>query len=133
MKYRKGYKYQLASDELFHTSIIGYRVSKKRVELHPDGTVILREGYAWDGPSGPVFDRDTVMQASILHDALYEMMRWELVPHYEWRAADKEYGKQMKKDGAWAITVWINLMGLKLMNGYFALPKNRKKVYEVIS
>ena len=133
MKYRKGYKYQLAEDELFITKLYGYNIITKRIELHPDGSLIVREGYACDGPSGPTIDRRENMSAAVLHDALYELMRKALLLHLHWPEADAEYGKQMKKCGAWDITVAINIAGLKFMNGKCALPKNRKKVYEVIS
>ena len=128
MKYRKGYKYQVAEDVLFFTQIRGYNIITKRIELHPDGILIIREGYACDGPSGPTVDRTENMSAAVLHDALYQLMRQELLRHLHWPEADAEYGKQMKKCGAWGITVKINLLGLKFMKGKCALPKNRKKV-----
>jgi len=133
MKYRKGYKYQVAEDEVFVTRLYGYNIITKRIELHPDGILIVREGYACDGPSGPTVDRAENMSAAVLHDALYQLMRMKLLKHLHWREADSEYGKQMKKCGAWDITVAINLAGLNFMKGKHALPKNRKKVYEVIS
>lgn len=133
MKYRKGYKYQVAEDVLFHTKMLGHNIITKRIELHTNGDLIVREGYACDGPSGPTVDRNENMSAAVLHDALYQLMRMRLLKHLHWREADAEYGKQMKKCGAWGITVKINLLGLKMMGGKYAKPKNRKKVYEVIS
>ena len=130
MKFRKNYKYQVAEDEVFKTSILGKNIIKKRLELHPDGTLIIREGYACDGPSGPVMDRKTNMTASVLHDALYQMMREKLLPHYYWRMADVEYGRELQRCGAWDITVRLNLAGLSYMKGKYALPENRKKIYE---
>ena len=130
MKIRKDYKYQLAEDALFFTSIIGYEINTTRLSLSQDGTLIIREGYACDGPSGPTIDRDENMSAAVLHDALYQLMRMGGLPFHCWAEADAEYAKQMKKCGAWDITVRINLAGLSAMKGKCAKPKYRKKVYE---
>ena len=130
VKIRKGYKYQLAEDALFFTSIIGYEINTTRLSLSQDGTLIIREGYACDGPSGFTIDRKENMSASVLHDALYQLMRMGGLPHYVWPEADAEYAKQMKKCGAWNITVRMNLWGLSIMQGTYAKPKYRKRIYE---
>ena len=132
LRVRKNYKYQLAADTLFYTSIIGYEVATTRLSLSLDGTLIVREGYAYDGPSGPTIDRDENMSASCLHDALYQLMRMGGIPHYYWREADVEYGKQMKKCGAWNMTIRMNLWGLSIMQGKYAKPKHRKRIYEYL-
>jgi hypothetical protein len=131
VKYRKGYKYQLAQDEQF------------RVDLHPEadivtaymwltteGVLTVKEGYAWDGPSGPVGDRKTNLRASLAHDALYQLMRMKKLPHEQWRDADREYNRLLAADGTWKITRKIHMAGLKLAKGSAAHPKKRKKVYE---
>ena len=40
-----------------------------------DGILIIRKGYAWDGASGPTWDDKTNMIGSLIHDALYQIMR----------------------------------------------------------
>ena len=132
MKYRKGYKYQLAEDEelqtLFRPDEIIYTT---RIILYPNGKLLIRDGYAWDGTSGPVIDRKTNMRGSCGHDALYQLMRMGLLDYHLWRMADRDFARWIWEDGAWAITAKIDLIGLKLARGKAALPKNRKKVYEV--
>lgn len=131
MKYRKGYKYQLAEDEVFQTSLRGYfGVQTKRIQLSAVGVLTVREGYAWDGTSGPVIDRKSNMRGSCGHDALYQLMRMGLLDCRLYETADKDFGRWIKKDGAWPLVVKLDLAGLRLAKGRAALPKNRKKVYE---
>ncbi len=131
MKYRGGYKYQLAQDELFRVSIRpAFDIVTARIWLTTEGILTVREGYAWDGASGPVIDRKTNQRASCAHDALYQLMRMRKLPHDQWRNADREFAKILTEDGAWKITRQIDMAGLKLAHGRAALPKNRKKVYE---
>ena len=35
----------------------------------------IRAGYAWDGPSGPTYDSKDSMRGSLVHDALYQLIR----------------------------------------------------------
>jgi hypothetical protein len=130
IKYRKGYKYQLAEDLKLQTSFtLAEDIITPRIELYTSGTLIIRDAYAYDGPSGPVIDRKTNMRGAAGHDALYQLMRMGLIAPELWRIADKDFGTWMSEDGAWGITVRIDLAGLKIAGGRAALPKNRKRVY----
>ena len=78
MKYRrlKGYKYQLA--EAYYHDLPGYfyGISEQTdYIILVNNRLMVKEGYAWDGPSGPTFDTKTFMRASLVHDALYQLMR----------------------------------------------------------
>lgn len=131
MRYRKDYKYQLVGNETFQTSFrIPECVLAPRISLHCDGTLVVHDGYAWDGTSGPVIDRKTNQRASLGHDALYQLMRMGLLSHHLWRVADKDFATWLKEDGAWAWVIKADLLGLRIAGGRAALPKNRKKVYE---
>ncbi len=132
MKYRKGYKYQLAKDEYYKTSFRPNRnIVAPRIRLNTKGIMRVREGYVSDGPSGPTFDRKTNLRAGVGHDALYQLMRMGLLPCNLWRKADRDYGRWLVEGGSWEITSKINVKGLSLMRGKYAKPENRKKVYEV--
>ncbi len=133
LKYRKGYKYQLAADLVYKTNLRPIEDASSesgRIKLHTDGILLIKEGYAFDGPSGPIIDRDSNMAASGVHDGLYQLMREQALPHKYWREADYEYAKVLGMCGSWRITINYSLWGLKKANGRAALPKNRKKVYE---
>ncbi|EMJ66210.1 hypothetical protein LEP1GSC051_1244 [Leptospira sp. P2653] len=45
------------------------------VDMTPDGLLSIDAGYAWDGPSGPTIDTRTFLRGSLVHDALYQLMR----------------------------------------------------------
>ena len=131
MKYKSGYKYQLAGDEEFQTSFRPDEpITTKFITLNTDGKLRIISGYAWDGVSGPVIDRKTNMRASLCHDPIYQLMRMKLLDHREWRKADKEYERRLEEDGAWPVTVKIDMLGLKIAGGKAAQPSNRRETKE---
>ena len=57
MKYRKGYKYQIAEDDYVKTDIIPERrIVTQFITLDTDGMLGIKSGYASDGCSGPMLD-----------------------------------------------------------------------------
>ena len=74
------YKYQLAGDEVFETGIKGYSFDLRFIQMERTGRMTIREGYFWNGASGPTFDTESAMSGSLIHDALYECMRREVLP-----------------------------------------------------
>ena len=82
MKYKKirDYKYILWSDEEFKTPIKGFSAGNNFIGLSPEGILTIKRGYAWDGPSGPTIDTKCVMRGSLIHDALYQLIREGLLP-----------------------------------------------------
>jgi hypothetical protein len=44
------------------------------------GSLHIRAGYAWDGASGPTIDTKAMIKASLLHDALYQLIRAHRLP-----------------------------------------------------
>ncbi len=77
--YSEGYKYQLENDFVISVSISGWNLKTPFIELDPYGTLLIKKGYAWDGPSGPAIDTKDFMRGALVHDALYQLMRdWGL-------------------------------------------------------
>ncbi len=75
--YRKlrRYKYQLTDPYVLDIGISGYTVTTPYLRLGTDGVFAISKGYAWDGPSGPTFDTLNFMRGSLVHDALYQLIR----------------------------------------------------------
>lgn len=75
--YKSGYKYQLKCDySLAATGIVPEEaIDLDYVKLTKRGDLLLKSGYAWDGPSGPAIDTRNFMRASLVHDAFYQLMR----------------------------------------------------------
>lgn len=79
---RKHWKYQLGEDYSLETSILSKAtVSTLFVRMTKTGKLTVLEGYAWDGPSGPMRDDKTNMRGSLVHDALYQLIRMKLLPY----------------------------------------------------
>lgn len=110
MKYRllKGYKYQVAETIAVDTTIIGYHVDTKYFALLEDGRLFAREGYCWDGASGPAFDTKTIMRGTLFHDALYQLMReGHILRHYR-KKADLLLKGICLEDGMWKVRAnWV--------------------------
>jgi len=111
--YRAGYKYQLAADYTVATSIVGFAVSTQFIFLTPDGIITIKNGYAWDGPSGPTVDTPTFMRGSLVHDAFYQLLRDQLLPQRVRLKADKELRRMCREDGMSAIRAWWVYNGVR--------------------
>ena len=74
--YKEGYKYQLANSFFLSTNIYpSQSISTYYIDLATSGDLTIRKGYAWDGASGPAVDTANFMRGSVVHDALYQLMR----------------------------------------------------------
>lgn len=92
MKYRSGYKYQLAADETILLPDIplvsgkvlkaprGYDIDTQFIRLTPEGKLTAKNGYAYDGPSGPTLDSKYCMRGPLYHDEGYQLMREKRLP-----------------------------------------------------
>lgn len=132
MKYRKGYKYQLVDtiyqqmpfkpDEDIETQFIDFR---------KNGLLIVKSGYAWDGPSGPTIDTDNFMTPSLVHDAIYQLIRYKYLPVAFRISADKMLKQMCLDRGMSKIRAWYVYKGVSSYAQFAADPRNIKKVYEV--
>ena len=85
IQYKSGFKYQLSKDCGIQTSIYPTKnLYSQFIELDTSGFLIIKSGYCWDGPSGPAIDTHTFMRGSLVHDALYQLMREGLLEQ-KWR------------------------------------------------
>lgn len=101
ISYRQGYKYQLCAECNVQTAVRPDReISNRFIRLLPSGLLTIRADYAWDGPSGPTVDTPDGMRASLVHDALYQLMREGLLDHHQWKeAADAEFHRILVESG----------------------------------
>ena len=88
-KKRRKYKYTLFSDYEHCTTICpSYPIVTRFIDLDMSGVLTIKRNYAWDGASGPVFDTRRIMRGSLVHDALYQLMREEHLPQKARENAD---------------------------------------------
>jgi len=129
MKYRSGYKYQLAEDEIFQTMLWpAEQIKTFFIDLTTDGEMTVRASYAWDGPSGPTWDTASSMRGSLFHDAAYQLLRMEQLPQGMRRLIDSEMGRFCVDDDMWGWRAKLWVRELRFATAA-ADPKNRKKVH----
>lgn len=128
--YRQGYKYQLAEDYKVQVAICPENdISTPFLSLDKNGWLYIKAGYAWDGPSGPTYDTKSSMRGSLIHDALYQLMRYDLLPQKDRDLADEELYKACIEDKMWKWRAKMWLRQVKRFAGGAANPKNKKRVY----
>jgi hypothetical protein len=114
-KKRRKYKYNLHSDLEYQT---GIEVEKPRnlglLKITTEGNLIIRKGYSWDGPSGPTIDTKNFMEGSLIHDALYQLMREKVLPQNERKKADEILRKVCLRDGMSKFRAWYVYKAVRL-------------------
>ncbi len=100
IKYKNGFKYQLFETYSVNVGIFPEKmIHCDYIRLTKSGLLIIRKGYAWDGPSGPTYDSTDSMRGSLVHDALYQLMRLGLLPESSRAKADKILHDICTEDG----------------------------------
>lgn len=115
IRYLDGYKYQLVEDYLVTISICPTQAIKEKfIELDTAGILRVKAGYAWDGPSGPTIDTKDFMRGSLVHDALYQLMRDGLLDERTYKdVADNILRSICIEDGMSHIRAWWVYEGVK--------------------
>lgn len=128
--YKSGYKYQLKKDYVTTIDIKpDAPIDTGYIALASEGTLTIRSGYAWDGPSGPTIDTLNFMRGSLVHDALYQLMRERHLDKDKHReAADRLLQKMCREDGMSVLRAWWVYQGVRLGGDPSADPANDKPV-----
>ena len=125
MKYQEGYKYQLAEDYIQEIRwLVPYKYVSNYLSVI-DGVLTCCRGYAWDGASGPAWDTDNFMVPSLVHDALYQLMRLGVIPHRSRKLADALLYSMCLERNMWRIRAWYVLNAVRIFGGS-AARKPRK-------
>lgn len=92
--FKSGYKYQLTRDYRIELEVIPFRpICLPFISMYTAGDMVIKSGYAWNGASGPTLDTKNTMAGSLVHDALYQLIRLRLIdPKY------KEYADRVLKE-----------------------------------
>lgn len=129
--YRKGYKYQIVSDyEVTIPILPAQDIDTDYIKLSAHGVLKLKKGYAWDGPSGPTIDTPNFMRGSLVHDALYQLMRERHLEKDLFREpADRLLREMCQEDGMSAMRAWWVYSGVRLGGDPAADPANDKQTH----
>ena len=139
--YSVGKEYQLTRDTIFRLIYIrpGTDIKLGPISLSTAGILAIRRYYTWDGPSGPtkllrrvlngLFPIKRFMRGALAHDALYQLMRNNLLPASLRDAADRELINICEQDGMSAARRWWVYRGLRLGGADSVLSENKQREY----
>src|SRR3990167_1611582 len=131
--FKKGFKYQLA--ETYEIMLSEYKAFPGRDILTPfvrfwkDGKLVILDGYAWDGPSGPAIDTTNFMRGSLIHDVLYQLIR---LGHLDptWRnRADEVLREICIEDGMSTARAWWVYTSVKTFAQRAARPSSEPQIF----
>ena len=98
----KAYKYQLMDRYVHETGITSPTAVKSGgqwITMTKTGRLTIKKGYAWDGPSGPTIDSKNFMRGSLVHDAIYQLIRERLLVGRLRKKADQILYDICREDG----------------------------------
>ena len=122
--YSEGYKYQLEKDYSISVAIQGERVDSQFITLDEQGTLTIRKGYSWDGPSGPTIDTLDSMRGALVHDALYQSMRDYGLDRVKYKSvADDTFRRCCREDGMLWVRAFYFYWGVKLFGAKSTKPE----------
>ena len=125
--YKDSYKYQLQEDYYVMMPILPHQnIATPFIDLSVSGMLRVKQYYAWDGPSGPLLDFRSNMRGSLVHDALYQLLRNEYLPEHLRDHVDKVFRDICIEDGVptWRAYMWY--YGLRLGGAAAASPEQKK-------
>jgi len=127
--YRGGYKYQTAFDYVINLPIKPPEIINTYfLRMTLSGQLKIKRGYAWDGASGPTWDTKSVMRGSLVHDALYQLMRMKWLDKNYRKEADKILRVILIQDGAFRIRAWAWYAGVRIFAGKSSTPAVARKI-----
>ena len=97
------------------------------VKMNRSGRLTTKKGYAWDGPSGPAIDSKNFMRGSLVHDALYQLMRQRLLPQRARRRADQLLRDICRQDGMSKGRADYVYHAVRVLGGSSARPPRKPK------
>ena len=135
MKYRKltSYKYQLAESYNYH---LNYKFDGQMGNLSHivlvNNLLHIKKGYAWDGASGAI-DTKTIIRGSLIHDALYQLIRQGELRRSFRAEADSILRDICRMDGMSRLRAWYVYKAVRMFGEGASRNGIEKydKIYEV--
>jgi len=135
MKYRKlkPWKYQLVEPFAIQLGFLPPGdIYTEFVILGIGGRLTLKQYYAWDGASGPCPDIPNIMKGSLVHDALYQLMRLGLLDRSYRKSADLELKRVCIQSGMNRFWAGLIYWGCRVFCGPASWPKPDTLVYVIL-
>ena len=77
-------------------------ISFMRISLSKSGVLTIGAGYVWDFAYG-AFDTKTIIEGSLVHDALCELIHNDLLSYHQWKNAAEEMRAVCVEAGMWKL------------------------------
>ncbi len=123
------YKYQLMDDYLIDIDLHPTEdiiepppPRQTYIRLEKSGRLTIFKFYAWDGPSGPTIDTKNFMRGSLVHDAMYQLMRQGRIDRDHREFADYLLRVICLEDGMSAFRAWYVHAAVRLFGASAAKP-----------
>lgn len=101
---RRFWKYKLYADETYSTGIkVSAPINTQFIWMTVEGILTVKKGYTWDGASGPTLDTKNTMTPSLIHDALYQLMRMGLLDRRWRKQADEILYEMLRIRKTWKV------------------------------
>ena len=112
--------YKLLEAYQSDTPIKGYTLESPHSLLTPDGQLLLKIGFKWDGPSGPAVDTPATLMPSANHDCLCGLWEQKRLAKEAKALIDDNYRGDLKN---WGVSLWrrsLHFRGVRLFGGLWA-------------
>ena len=123
MKYKSGYRY--VSEDAEIRSVLLPDAQAQYVGIS-QGILVIAARYAWDGASFTLFKwfgtPKSWLTPSLVHDALYQLIREGLLDRQYREAADRLFREMLIERGVWRIVAWGAYYAVRV-GGNFAVRK----------
>ena len=90
----------LKQAESRQTTIVGFVAATKNVLLGEDGMIFVSKGYVYDYGSGPAINNPSMVYASLIHDAFYDLLNEGELPWSQRKRADKLFRDMLLEAGS---------------------------------
>lgn len=123
--FKDGYKYQLVEPYSYQTPFrLKQSFAFDWVSIYADGTLFIEKGYAWDGATG-IWDSPDIIRGSLIHDALYQLIRLKVLPYGSRETADKILRDVCLEDGMNQFKARLVYKAVRLLGKPFANNKEK--------
>ena len=120
--YDAGDTWRLTHPYTYQTNIFGYNaVSPSGVRIDERGKLFLPKDFAFDG-SGPTIDTEDATRGVAIHDGLYHLHQYRLIPSDRRKDVDNMFFLILREDGMHPLRADIWHTGVR-MGGWYAWNK----------
>jgi len=109
------WKYQLTG-AYYHTTHVypDKEIKTKYITLETDSNLRMNQGYAWNGANKPAINTKTNRVASLVHDALCQLIRCGKLPFRFRKDADEIFYKICLENGMDPVRAWYSFKAVQL-------------------